>query len=91
MKSSNLKRNITAIICVLVLVVLDQFTKYISVAKLMNQKDFILIPNVLQLHYLENTGAAFSIMEGKQIFFRIITPIALIIMAFLFVLLVKAL
>jgi signal peptidase II len=44
----------------------------------MGQKDIILIPKVLQLHYLENTGAAFSLLEGKQNIFAVVTPLLLL-------------
>lgn len=65
-------------VLIVVLVVLDQFTKYLAVNNLMNKPDIIIIPGVLQLHYLENTGAAFSLLQGRQILFAIITPVLLI-------------
>lgn len=74
---------IYSLVLVVLLVVLDQFTKVLAVNNLMNKEDIILIPNVLQLHYLENTGAAFSILEGKQLVFAIITPILLVGLCFL--------
>lgn len=70
---------------ILIFILLDQFTKYLAVQHLMNKDDIILIPGVLQLHYLENTGAAFSLLEGKQLLFAIITPILLIIMAYILI------
>ncbi len=70
---------------IIALVLLDQFTKIAAIKHLMNQDDFILIPGVLQLHYLENTGAAFSILEGKQIIFAIITPILLIALLYILI------
>ena len=76
--------NILYLVSILILVFLDQITKYFAVELLQNKSDFILIPGVLQFHYLENTGAAFSILEGKQLFFSIITPI--LILALLYVL-----
>jgi signal peptidase II len=39
----------------------DQFTKYLAVARLKGQEPFVLIPDVFELHYLENTSAAFGI------------------------------
>ncbi|MCR4831272.1 MAG: signal peptidase II [Pseudobutyrivibrio sp.] len=70
---------------IIALVLLDQFTKIAAIKHLMNQDDYILIPGVLQLHYLENTGAAFSILEGKQIIFAIITPILLIALLYILI------
>ena len=77
-------------ILILVLIVLDQFTKTLAINHLMNQDDIILIPGVLQLHYLENTGAAFSMLEGKQGLFAVATPILLICMAYILIRMPKA-
>lgn len=65
------------------LVFIDQLTKLFAVNHLQGKDDIILIPDVLQLHYLENTGAAFSLLEGKQNLFAIMTPILLIILFYL--------
>ncbi len=72
-----------SLVLIIVLILLDQLTKNLAITHLMNQEDIILIPDVLQLHYLENTGAAFSILEGQQGLFIIATPILLIIMAYI--------
>ncbi len=85
MKRSLVKNYILSIIGFALLVFLDQWTKHLAVSHLMGQKDIIMIPGVLQLHYLENTGAAFSIMENKTIFFCIITPILCALMIYLFI------
>ena len=85
MKRSLAKKYILAIIGFAILVFLDQWTKQLAVSHLMNQGDIILIPGILQLHYLENTGAAFSIMENKTIFFCIITPVLCALMIYLFI------
>ncbi len=72
-----------SLVLIIVLIALDQFTKVLAVNHLMNKDDFILIPGVLQFHYLENTGAAFSILEGKQSLFAITTPILLLVLVYL--------
>ena len=56
-----------------VLIVFDQLMKYAAVVKLKGNPPFILIRNVLELHYLENKGAAFGLLQNKQIFFSVIT------------------
>ncbi|SDB09631.1 signal peptidase II [Pseudobutyrivibrio sp. YE44] len=76
---------IYSFILVVLLILLDQWTKVLAVKHLMNKEDMILIPKVLQLHYLENTGAAFSILEGKQTLFAFATPILLIIMVYIII------
>ena len=72
-------------ILVLILIFLDQYTKSLAINHLMNKEDFVLIPGVLQFHYLENTGAAFSLLEGKQLLFAIITPVLLIALAYVLI------
>lgn len=74
-----------SLVLILVLIGLDQLSKYLAVENLMNKPDVIIIPKVLQLHYLENTGAAFSLLEGKQLVFAIITPILLIGLAYILI------
>ncbi len=82
-KCNKLISLVYSIILSILLILLDQWTKILAVEHLMDREDIILIPNVLQLHYLENTGAAFSMLEGKQTLFAVATPILLIIMAYI--------
>lgn len=65
--------------CVLmvILTLLDQWTKSLVVHHLKDQSDIILIPGVFQLHYLENHGAAFGILQNQRIIFVILTIIYL--------------
>lgn len=62
------KRNscILYVISVVILCVLDQFTKYLASTYLKNGRDIILIKDIFQLHYLENQGAAFGLLQGKS-------------------------
>ena len=53
----------------LVLILLDQGSKYLAVRHLKAQPSFVLIKGVFQLTYAENIGAAFSILENQQWFF----------------------
>ena len=70
------------ILIILILIFLDQITKIGAIAFLKDKADIIILKNVLQLHYLENTGAAFSLLEGKQVLFALITPILVIILMY---------
>lgn len=81
---------IYSLILITFLIALDQLTKILAVNNLMNKDDIILIPNALQLHYLENTGAAFSMLEGKQSLFAIATPILLIALVYILIRMPKA-
>ena len=50
---------------IFILTFLDLGSKYFVLTRLKNTPDIILIPGVLQLHYLENRGMAFGLCEGK--------------------------
>ena len=50
----------------------DQITKYFTVANIALSQDVELIPGFLGLTYLRNTGAAFSSFEGMQWLFALI-------------------
>ena len=50
---------------IFILTFLDQGSKYFVLTRLKNTPDIILIPGVLQLHYIENRGMAFGLFEGK--------------------------
>lgn len=70
------------ILTVVLLVALDQFSKYLAVLYLQPVSTAPLLPGVLQLFYVENDGAAFSILAGNQIFLIIITTVALLALCF---------
>ena len=63
----------------------DQLIKIAVVQFLKPAGSVTAIPGLLDLVYVENTGAAFSIMENKTIFFCIITPILCALMICLFI------
>ena len=60
------KKAFIGILCSVILIFLDQFTKYLAVQHLKDQMPVVLWKNVLELSYLENRGAAFGIFQGKQ-------------------------
>ena len=85
--SNNYKEIKSGIICMaasVLLIFLDQFTKALAVTNLKNQGPVILIKNVFQLRYLENHGAAFGILQGKKLFFIIMTIVFLAFLVFAF-------
>ena len=65
------------------LVALDQWTKVLAKSQL--AEPFVLIPGVLEFTYTENTGAAWSMLSGKQTFLIIVTAcmLALVLLALL--------
>jgi len=54
------------------IVAADQITKYLTVANIPLYADVPFLPGVLQLTYVQNTGAAFSSFEGQQWLFALI-------------------
>lgn len=68
-----MRRKITIPLTIGLLIVLDQLVKWavVSNIKLGEVKGFI--PSIMSLTYLQNTGAAFSILENQQWLFTIIT------------------
>ena len=74
---------VIAVLTVL-LVALDQWTKYLAVLFLKDQDPFVIIDGVFELHYLENRGAAFGIMQGQQVFFLVIALVVLLAVVYLF-------
>lgn len=66
-------------LCILILA--DQYTKLLAVSHLKGQKPFVIMERVLEFSYLENTGAAFSSFEGKQVFLVTLTSLVILILA----------
>lgn len=62
------------------LVIIDQWSKYLTVTYLKPIGSIPLIPNVFHLTYGQNTGAAFSILQGKQTFLIILTSIVIAVL-----------
>lgn len=62
----------------IILVFIDQIIKYLVVLNMSLAESISIIPNFFNLTYVNNTGAAFSLFEGKQIFLILITVISLI-------------
>ncbi len=50
----------------------DQITKFLVVANIELYADVPFLPGIVQLTYVQNTGAAFSIFQGMQWLFLVI-------------------
>lgn len=64
-------------------VIFDRYTKMLAVAYLKDKPAYVLIKGVLEFLYSENKGAAFSILQGKQWFFYIVTVIVLLVICYI--------
>ena len=76
-ESSRFRTIFFSIIFVAVLVAVDQWTKHLAVLYLKHAEPHVLIDGVLEFHYLENRGAAFSMLQGQQVFFYVLTAVFL--------------
>lgn len=68
----------------LFLVGADQLSKYLIELNLNYNESIEIIKGFFSLHYVRNEGAAWSMMEGKMIFFYLISIVALIAMVYFF-------
>ena len=69
------------------LIVIDQITKYFAVLNLKGVSSWVLWDGVFELHYLENRGAAFGILQDQKMIFILI---AVVVLAVIFYVLFKA-
>lgn len=71
------------VLVVLLLVGLDQATKYLAVIKLKGRDAFPVIPQVLEFKYLENRGAAFGMLQNQKVFFICMEVLILLIVCYI--------
>ncbi|MCR5719120.1 MAG: signal peptidase II [Lachnospiraceae bacterium] len=56
------------IVLAILLVLFDQFTKYLAIANLKQKAAYTVIDKVFELQYLENRGSAFGILQNQKMF-----------------------
>ena len=66
------------LICVAVLVFLDQLSKWLAVILLEGQPSFYLIPGVLRFTYVENRGAAFGMLADNRWVFLVLSTLTIV-------------
>lgn len=65
-----------------ILLALDQLTKYLAVFHLKGKPSIPIIKGVLELDYLENRGVAFGLLQGKHVLILITSIICIVIIFF---------
>ncbi len=84
-KMNKLKyKRLNLIIYSLLIILLDQTTKYIVLNKIAYRGTFVLVPNILRITLEKNTGAAFSLFNNST---SLLTFISLIVSAALIIIL----
>lgn len=63
------------------LIILDQLTKFLAMTYLTGSGSVKFIPGVFNFDYVKNTGAAFSILEGKTVALGIVSIVFCIAVA----------
>ena len=71
---------ILAVFAILI-VLLDQFTKYLTVTNIPLGEIVPFWDGVFHFTYIQNTGMAFSMLEGGRWFFLIMTAAAFVLLA----------
>ena len=74
----NVVKYIIFLFCSAVLIFVDQLTKQLVTEHLSGGNKIIVIPNIFEMFYLENRGAAFGILQGQRELFFVITIVVLI-------------
>ncbi len=64
------------------LIGLDQFSKWLAVTCLKGQNPFVIWDGVFEFYYFENTGAAWGMMKNQQLFFYILTIVFCAVVVF---------
>lgn len=67
-----------AIISFVLLVFLDQFTKYIIINNMTLYDSIPVINNIFEIHYIQNSGAAWGILANHQLLFIICTILVIL-------------
>ncbi len=77
MNAKKIKRIVLDLLLFIILVLIDQGTKYLAVQNLKDRAPVPLIDGVFELHYLENRGAAFGMLQNQKVFFIFIAVVIL--------------
>ncbi len=70
------------VLLIILLVALDQFTKYLAVENLQDKPPFKIIDGVLEFNFLKNSGAAFGMLQNQKVFFILVAVLIIFIIAY---------
>ncbi|MDO4552197.1 MAG: signal peptidase II [Bacillota bacterium] len=67
---------------VAVVFALDRITKHLVMAEMELQQSIPIFPDVFHITYIHNYGAAFSLLEGRQMLLIVITAVVMLVLLF---------
>lgn len=76
---------ILAVIITFVLIAIDQLSKLYALNVIKPQGQITLIDNFYYMTYVENRGAAFGMMQNKQLFFIVVTLVIFAVFAYVLI------
>ena len=85
MNKTSKKKKILLIVdfvMILLLIGLDQYTKYLAVTRLQDKPAYKIIDGVLELNFLKNSGAAFGLLQNQKMLFILVAVLIMIIIAY---------
>lgn len=77
--SKRLKYNLFFITGLIITLFFDQWTKWLAVAHLKGHSPLVIWDGVFELYYSENRGMAFGMLQGKQLFFLVMTLVVILV------------
>ncbi|SHM18691.1 signal peptidase II [Anaerosporobacter mobilis DSM 15930] len=80
-----MKKKITGLFWLILLIAFDQITKILAKTKLEGTEGFDVIKGVFQFHYHENRGMAFGMLQDKIWLFVLFTIVILIGIVFVYI------
>ena len=76
------KKNIIIFSTALIILILDQITKFLIRANFQLSQSVPVIKNILHFTYITNTGSAFGLFKGYKLFFVFFSIIVIIIILY---------
>lgn len=67
---------------VVLIVLLDQITKYWAMSRLFSGDEIVVVPNVFYLTFATNNGAAWSLFSGQRVILLLVTVVSLVLICF---------